>query len=80
MIVKVCLWPFAVCSSEPENVQAYPHNYTSLLVIWERPRAVYDANIEKYSVTYKQTQEDDPPTLEYLTDGDQDVVNKLRTN
>ncbi|XP_049578289.1 receptor-type tyrosine-protein phosphatase zeta isoform X9 [Syngnathus scovelli] len=64
-----------VCSSEPENVEVAAYNLSSLLVTWERPRAVYDSAIERYSVSYKMVEdgEEDAAPSEYLTDGDQDV-------
>ncbi|XP_054632282.1 receptor-type tyrosine-protein phosphatase zeta isoform X8 [Dunckerocampus dactyliophorus] len=62
-----------VCSSEPENVQTMVYNLSSLLVTWERPRAVYDGAIDKYCVSYKIADAEGVAPSEYLTDGDQDV-------
>lgn len=61
------------CSSEPQNVQADAQNDTTLVVMWERPRTVYDTSIDWYLVTYQRLQGPERSRQEYRTDGDQDV-------
>ncbi|XP_059833930.1 receptor-type tyrosine-protein phosphatase zeta isoform X4 [Hypanus sabinus] len=65
--------PDPVCSSEPQNLQVDAKNDTSLLVLWERPRAVYGDLLERYAVFHQQLDGDDLTRHKFLTDGDQDM-------
>uniref|UniRef100_A0A1A7Y8D4 protein-tyrosine-phosphatase n=1 Tax=Iconisemion striatum TaxID=60296 RepID=A0A1A7Y8D4_9TELE len=71
------------CTSEPQNVQADAQNDTTIMVMWERPRVVFDTTIDWYTVTYQSLQGRQPNKQEYRTDGDQDVgaiISSLQAN
>ncbi|XP_017293696.1 receptor-type tyrosine-protein phosphatase zeta [Kryptolebias marmoratus] len=61
------------CTSEPQNVQADAQNDTTIVVTWERPRAVFDTAIDWYTVSFQILQDRGQNKQEYRTDGDQDV-------